>query len=165
MGDQNSMKLKTMNNKGAIILRDLFFMIIVFAAVMTLASIFVVNMADEYVNTDMKDEYNSGVGSIGSILITNISTDTAGMQEATVSSNESVISSLTSTTGVITGAGKILITLFKIPSYAGNSLGIILTALNIPSPIPELIKNVVNFLIYGILIFVIISALLKGGKV
>ena len=165
MGDQNSMKLKTMNNKGAVILRDLFFMLIVFAVVMTLASLFVVNIANEYSNTGMRDEYNSGVGSIGSILITNISTNIDDMVGATVSSNESVISSLTSTTGIITGAGKILITLFKIPSYAGNSLGTILTALNIPYPIPDLVKNTVNFLIYGIIIFVIISALLKGGKV
>jgi len=164
MGDENCMKLKRMNKHGAVILRDLLFMIIIFSIIMVLAGLFVTNMASEYSNTEMEDEYNAQVGGLSS-LIYNVSSDTEEMRDTTVSSNESVISSLTSSTGIITGAGKILVTLFKIPGYAGSSLGIILTALRVPDPIPEMVQITVNLFIYGILIFVIISALLKGGKV
>lgn len=157
-----------MNKKGALVLRDLMFMLIVFTCIMTLATIYVRSMASEYSNVGMENEYydgGHGVGGLGDLLFSNLSEDIPSMQKATVTDNESVISSLTSPTGIITGAGKILITIFKIPSYVGNSLGIIANALHLPDPLPTLIQNTVNFLIYSVIIFVIISSLLKGGKI
>jgi hypothetical protein len=170
MGDENSM-IKKMNKKGALVLRDLLFMIIVFSVVMMLISIFAFSMASEYSNNGMSSEYtSSGVGGLGDLLYGKIGEDISNMSESTVKGvggnhSESVISSLTSATGIITGAGKIFITIVNIPNYVGISLGLIASALHLPDPLPVIIKNIVNFIIWGIIIFVIISALLKGGKV
>ena len=155
-----------MNKKGALVLRDIMFMLIIFAGVMALASLFVYSMSSEYENADMGSEYDSsGVGNLGNILLGNSNTTNIVMNEQTSNSSNSLLGSLESDTGAIHGAGAIFVEVLKAPLYVGNSLEIILNALMIPDKVSSIVKAIVNFLIYAIIIFVIISALLKGGKV
>ncbi len=164
MGDEN------MNKKGAVILRDIMFIIIIFSAVMALASVFVLDMANEYTNTDMSSQYyaEDSVGDLGNTVFLDVNESLSTMREKTessVGSSDSLLGSFTSITGVIQGAASILKAVVLSPVYVGNAISTMLVALRLPTPIPAILGNTIIFLIYVVIIFVIISALLKGGKV
>jgi hypothetical protein len=164
MGDE------AMNKKGAIVLRDIMFMLITFSAVMALASVFVLDMANEYSNSEMITQYyaDDSVGDLGDTVFVNVNSSIATMREKTessVDSDDSLLGSFTSVTGVIQGAAAILKAVITSPVYVGNALTTMMTALRLPNPIPSIIGNTAIFFIYVIIIFVIVSAFLKGGKV
>jgi uncharacterized membrane protein YeaQ/YmgE (transglycosylase-associated protein family) len=66
-------------------------------------------------------------------------------------------------TGVISGVGTILKTVITSPLYVKTALETVLTAMNIPSPIPAIIGNAFILLLITMIIFVIVSALSRGG--
>jgi len=164
MGDE------TMNKRGAIVLRDIMFMLIIFSAVLALSSVLVLSMSDEYSNTDMRTEYyaNDSVGNLGDSMFVNVSSTMETMKnktESSVDNDDSLLGSFTSVTGVIQGAATILKAIVSSPVYVGEALTTMMVAVNIPSLISVILGNTIIFLIYAIIIFVIVSALLKGGKV
>lgn len=164
MGDE------TMNKKGAMVLRDIMFVIISFAAIMALASVLVIDMANEYGNTNMSSEYyaDDSVGSLGDNMFVEVNSSLATMREkveSSADSDDSLLGSFTSVTGIIQGAATILKAVVTSPVYIGNALTTMMTALHLPSPLPKIAGNAAIFFIYVIIIFVIVSAFLKGGKV
>lgn len=160
-----------MNKKGELVLRDIFFMIVIVGAFFAFISYVVVSMGNEYNNTNMTSEFiASNVSSIGNNILeyANNSGDTmlqATQGSGTESSSDNLLGSFNNIYGVINGAGKILKVVVGFPFYIGNYLSILLEALYIPSALANVVGLTITLLIYGIIIFVIISALLKGGKV
>ena len=67
-------------------------------------------------------------------------------------------------TDVIGGAAKIVRGVLTAPIIAGNSLEILMKSLSVPQSLSKLISDMVIGLLYTIIIFGIITALLKGGK-
>jgi len=164
MGDEK------MNKKGGMVLRDIMFMVIIFAAIMALASVIVVDMASEYSNTDMSTEYyaDDSVGDLGDTVFVSVNSSIGTMREKTESSadsDDSLLGSFTSITGIIQGGAAILKAVVTSPIYIGNAITTMMTALHLPSPLPRITGNAAIFFIYIIIIFSIVSALLKGGKV
>jgi len=153
MGDE------TMNKRGALVLRDIMFMLIIFSGVLALASIFVVDMAGEYSNDDMQTEYyaDDSIGSLGSEGMTNVS------YNVNILTNET--SDNVGTWDVLSGAATALKTVLLSPVYVGKALNTMMTALRIPFTISSIISSIATLLIYVVIIFVIISAFLRGGKV
>ena len=161
-----------MNKKGGLVLRDVMFMLFVFAALMALMSIFVEDMSAEYGNAQMKADFNSGtrggVGSLGTPLMGDLNRSVDTIKTSTDggnSSQENLIGSFSSITGAIKGAAQILGVILSAPSYVGQSIGVILEALLLPEKITYIIETLINLIVYSLIIFVIVSALLKGGKV
>ena len=151
-----------MNKKGALVLRNVMFMLIIFSTLFALSTIFVIKMADEYSNTGLQNEYNTiGAESLGSGLFGNVSDSMEIMKNNTDDS----VGSFELTTGAIRGASTILGAVIKAPFYIKDSITVMMNAINIPSKISSLVTNMIVILIYSVIIFVIISALLKGGKV
>ena len=68
-------------------------------------------------------------------------------------------------TGAVKGIGTVLSTVLKSPIYVGKVLTTLMTALRIPITISIIVGNIAIFLIYVVVIFVIMSAFLRGGKV
>jgi len=153
MGDE------TMNKRGALVLRDIMFMLIIFSGILALSSIFVVDMANEYSNDDMQTEYyaDDSIGSLGSEGMTNVS------HSVNILSNET--SDNVGTWDVLSGAATALKTVLLSPVYVGKALTTMMTALRIPTSIAFIVGNITIFLIYVVIIFVIMSAFLRGGKV
>lgn len=161
--------MKILNRKkGEIILRDVMVMIILFGGFMALASMFVQSLANSnaYDNVEMFTEYNNlGISGLGNNLInSNLSSSYNTMENAT-SSDKGVLGSFTSIYGVVQGAGTVLKEVIKAPSYVGGAMGSILESTGwVSYSVATLIKTMINLLIYTVIIFVIISALLKGGR-
>jgi len=160
------MEYERMNKKGSIVLRDVVFMVVVFAAMMALSSLFVSNMANEYSNDDMITEYyaDDSVGNLGDTVLVNVSGSTETIKEYT-EGDEGLLGSFGSITGIIFGAPKILWEIVKTPVYVGNAITTMMVALRLPTTIAAILGNAIIIILYIIIIFVIISALLKGGKV
>ena len=161
-----------MNRKGALVLRDVMFMMIIFAGLMGLMSVFVIDMATEYSNSQMVTDYNSGskggVGGIGSTMFGDINDSMQTMRSATESgteSSDSLLGSFTSVTGIIQGAAAILKQIVLAPVTIGNAVTTMFEVLTIPAILANIVGNIISFIIYALIIFVIVSALLKGGKV
>ena len=153
MGDE------TMNKRGALVLRDIMFMLIIFSGVLALSSVFVVNMSDEYSNDDMHTEYyaDDSIGSLGDEGLVNVS------HSVNILSNET--SENVGTWDILSGASTALKTVLLSPVYVGKALTTLMTALRIPVTISLIVGNIAIFLIYVVIIFVIMSAFLRGGKV
>jgi len=161
MGDE-----KMMNKRGGVALRDIMFMIIIFGAVLSLASYFVVNISDAYSNDEMKSNYNSedSIGTLGDTLFVNVSGDVEDMKNATTK-EDGALGSFSSITGAISGAASILGKVILSPVYVGKAFSSMMSALSLPETITKIMFALVVGLLYITIIFVTISALLKGGKV
>lgn len=155
--------------KGFVLLRDIIFMVIIFGGVMAVASIAVLDIADEYNNVNMTNEYTSDpTSSLGNQITGNVTNDLEEMKEATDPTSESgggLLGSFATIASVISGAATILKIVFTTPVYVSNAMAIMLNTLGIPSSLTIILRNIAIFLIYGIIIFGIITALLRGGRV
>jgi len=164
MGDE-----EMMNKKGAMLLRNVVFMIILFSGVMTLASIFVLDMASEYSNSNMTGEYNSdGVSNLGSTVSSNISSSVEEMRDATAPTSEGstgLIGSFNNLGGVLIGAATIIGIVFRSPLIIGNALNILMAGVGVPTTLSNIIGVMVGLIIYAVIIFGIITAVLRGGKI
>jgi len=160
MGDEK------MNKRGGLALRDIMFMVLIFGAVLSLATFFVSEMSDEYSNAEMNSQYTSedSIGTLGDTLFVNVSGDVDDMKNST-SGDDGALGSFSSITGAISGAATILGKVITAPVYVGKAFRSMMRAISIPDPINDIMFALVIGLIYITIIFVTISALLKGGKV
>jgi len=157
MGDEK------MNKRGTLVLRDIMFMLILFGGILALASIFVINMAEEYSNTDMNTEYTAenSIGNLGNKSLANIS----GSLDIMKNETETSVGVVGIVTGTVKGIGTVLSVVIKSPIYVKVAITTLFTALRIPTEISFIVGNIIMFLIYATIIFVIMSAFLRGGKV
>ena len=154
------MAVKKMNNKGRIILRDLLFMAIIFAGLMTLIGVFVLDMADEYSSASMREEYIDGGGDM---FGTEFSSTLKESTENLTASTSDNIGSLA--VGTVKGAASTLKVIVLLPIYIEPVISKMLVFIGVPmTDIGDKILNIILMLIYGVIAFVIISALLKGGE-
>jgi len=152
-----------MNKQGRIILRDIMLMVVIFAGVMALIGIFVNSMADEYSNTNMSLTYEESGGSVfGTDLMDSASSATNTMIDAT----DDNIGSFQLLTGIVKGAGAVLKAVVTAPLYIGSTINQMLISTGVlpENSISPIIINIVTMLLYIIITFVILSALLKGGE-
>ena len=155
------MAVKKMNNKGRIILRDLLFMAIIFAGLMTLIGVFVLDMADEYSSASMREEYIDGGGDM--FGTENFSSTLKESTENLTASTSDNIGSLA--VGTVKGAASTLKVIVLLPIYIEPVISKMLVFIGVPmTDIGDKILNIILMLIYGVIAFVIISALLKGGE-
>jgi len=154
-----------MNKKGEVLLRHIMILMIVFAGLMTLAALLVNSLANSnaYDNPQMLSEFSEVEGIGSNLLNQNLSPAFDDMRNQTVDEG-GVISSFTSETGIISGAGQILLVVIKSPSYIGTTIGSLLESVGVNTVVAGVIKTIFNLIIYAVIIFVLISALLRGSK-
>ena len=149
-----------MNKKGSVALRDIIFMIIIVSGIFVLASIFVLDMGTTYENTDMNTEYSSeGIGELGEDLYYNVNESVGEMYGHT----DEATGTFGAITGAIEGAGAILKVVILSPLYIKTAIETGLEAMNVPSSVSRIVVNTFLLIITAIIIFVIISALSRGG--
>ena len=163
MGDEIMNNKIMMNKKGSLVLRDIMFMLVIFSGILALSSVLVVDMAHEYSNDNMNTEYyaSDSIGSLGDEGLVNVSASIQTMKNET----EGSVGSWELVTGAVKGIGTVLFTVLKSPVYVGRALTTMMVALRIPTSIAFIVGNITIFLIYVVIIFVIMSAFLRGGKV
>lgn len=151
-----------MNKQGEMGLRNVFFMMIIASTVLIFSGFMVLDMADTYGNTQMKNEYSGGtLNNTGFILFNNLTDSTNDIRNGTgtaIGESENV--------GIakIKGIGRVIGAVFLAPISFGNLIENVLLSLAVPENICSLIGTLISITLYGIIGFVIVSALLKGGR-
>jgi len=145
-----------MNKRGSLVLRDIIMIIIVFTGVIALASIFVQEMGDTYSNTNMTTSFNQD--SIGETELT----ETASKWEEIGQNLDGNL--LEMLLGTLQAAKEILTEVIKAPATFSNMLTSILEEIGVSEAITNVFGFIITAGLYILIVFVIISAFLKGGK-
>lgn len=154
------------NKKGSLILRDMIFMMMIVSAIFIFAGLFVSEMALNYENTNMSDEWaltdtntlaNSTFYDTGS----EVETTGSGLQ-----TNSTGIWSLIQGAGnTLTGIGKALFMILTAPNTIGSLVYGTLTDMGLSATFSSIIKYLIVTILWGIIIFTIASAFLRGPKI
>ena len=145
-----------MNKKGSMVLRDIIMLIIVFTGIIALASIFVNDMGDTYSNTNMTSSYNQD--SLGETQLQNT---TSAWEEIGQRMNGNLGDMFI---GTLQAAGEILTEVIKAPATFSSMVTSILTDIGVEKETTQIFHYILTAILYIIIIFVIISAFLQGGK-
>jgi hypothetical protein len=130
---------------------------------MIFSTLFVLDMAKTYGNDEMVTEYQATpLNNTGSNLYNSVSNNVSTMKNET---SGGIIPSFSLISGILTGVGTVLSIIFLSPVYFANAIGAILSYLPIPDGIVLFIQGAISIGLYILIIFVIISARLQGGKV
>ena len=148
-----------MNKKGSLVLRDVVFMMLIVCAIFVFAGLFVSEMAINYENTNMIDEWgNEKTNTIAESMLE----DTHGGME--VAGNEIGTGIWDLVIGGLKSIGGILKMIVTAPNTIGNLLSGTLSDMNVGTAISNWIGYLVSGILWAIIIFTIYSAFLKGGK-
>lgn len=153
-----------MNKKGNMLPRDAIIMILIFSGIIALSNVFVTQMATEYGNENMTSSYDSS--SIGTNMLEENAETWEGIGED-LSGDNGVIKMLT---GSLEAAGQIFKEVLKAPATFGNMVGSLFESLGVEevegeTDLVDIITFIITALLYAIIVFGIIQALLRGGKV
>ena len=143
-------------NKKAVTLRNIVFMIIIFSGIIALSSVFVSQMGNEYSNTNMTSSYNQDA--IGENQLSDTS------QRWKVIGNNLNGNLLEMFLGTFQAAGEILTEVISSPSTFTNMLMTILEDIGVGESITAVLGFIMTASLYIIIVFIIISAFLQGGK-
>lgn len=155
MGDD-----KRMNKRGGIVLRDLFFIMILTTGIMLFAGIFVQEMGDSYDDSTIYGEYSSSGAYANSSARFN---ETAGNLE---SMGESLSDGgiLTFVTGGLDAAGDVLMFVLSMPSNFASLIVSPLRSMEVDSSLTNTVNYLIVGLLWALIIFAIVTAFLKGGR-
>ena len=152
------------DKRGELVLRNIILMLVIFSTVMLFSTWFVLDMATTYDNTEMIADYQgSQLNSTGMDLYLEMNESIGGMKEAT---SGGLIGTFQLLSSALNGMGTILKLVFFAPVYFADAIGAILSSLEvIPSFMVTLIQSAIILGLYIMIIFIIASARLQGGKV
>jgi len=156
-----------MNKKGALVLRDMVFMMMIVSSIFILSGIFVSDMANNYDNTDMSSEWDiTGTNVLANSTFYDVSDDVL-KTGAGLSKNSTGIYSLVS--GLLDGVGSAMFMVLTAPNTIGNLVGATLQDMELGSAntfgsASYIIANLIKIILWAIIIFTVASAFLRGGK-
>ena len=145
-----------MNKNGSMVLRDIVMLIIVFSGIIALASIFVNDIGDTYSNTNMTSSYNQDA--IGENQLSNTS------QRWKAIGNNLNGNLLEMFVGTFQAAAEILTEVIKAPATFTNMLMTILEDIGVGESITLVLGFIITATLYILIVFIILSAFLQGGK-
>jgi len=154
-----------MNKKGALVLRDMVFIMMMVSSIFILASLFVQDMAVNYSNDNMSSEW-SGTGinqsSISSFYAT--TSDLNETAEGLQSESTGIFSFISTTVNSLKGVGKALFMVLTAPNTIADLTSTTLEGMGVSNLLISIIHTLILSLLWGVVIFTIISAFLRGGK-
>ena len=145
-----------MNKKGEMVLRDVIFLIIIFSGILALSGILVQEMGDTYNNTNMTSSYNQD--SLGRDQLNETATK---WEEISEGLNGNLLQMIGA---VLTGAVEILQEVLFSPVTFSNMIKSVLESFGVSTSLTNIIGFIIAAVLYVLIIFVIISAFLKGGR-
>jgi len=145
-----------MNKRGEVVLRNIIMIIIIFSGVIALASVFVQEMGNSYENTNMTTSYNQGT--IGETELK----ETANKWEDIGQKLDGNLFELL--VGTAQAAKEILTEVILAPNTFGNMIESVLEDIGVEKATTQIFGFIVTAALYIVIIFVVISSMLKGGK-
>jgi len=155
------MKLKPMNKKGSMLLRDLMFSVLVFSAILAFASIFVNDMANTYMNSNLTEEYSDFNAAGNTLYFNGAVNSTNSLNQEAQGTNEGVWGVLSLS---FQGVGTFLFLLFGTPIYLGTFVATSLEVLNVDSALFNIIRFFIAGILYIIIAFGVGTAISRGSK-
>ncbi len=150
-----------MNKKGSLVLRDIVFMMMMVSAIFVFAGLFVSDMASNYANTNMSNEWAlSETNNLSDSMFEDTYSDLE-----TESDNMETDNLLSLIGGALDSIGGIIKMVVLAPNTIGTLVGGTLADMNVPSAIHHGVGILITGLLYAIILFSIIAAFLKGGKI
>jgi len=152
-----------MNKKGGIVLRDIFFIVLLVSSIFIFAGIFIQEMALSYDDSDMYNEFNNSY-----VYKTNFDQ----FEETSLDLNDSG-AFMGSDQGLplflavldsLEAAGDILMLVLTFPNKIGDIVEMTLISLEINTTLSRYVGYMVTGLLWALVLFALITAFLKGGK-
>ena len=157
--------LNLSSKKGGVLLRDIFMFMIVGTIIVVMAGILVEDVANSYDNVNMSSEYSSGeLSDWGSTTTGNISNDMDLMLNAT-QNPDGTLEAFTLINVAYTGASTVFKIVFLAPIYISGIVAEVFRLAGTPDTIVTYVKILLSITLYCVIIFGIITALLRGSKV
>lgn len=153
------MKRLMEHKRGGMVLRDIVFMMIIFAGVIAFASILVNEMGNEYDNTNMVSDYNQD--SIGKDSLTSAGSTWEEIGEDLRGDNGIV----KMVTGGLEAIGNILKEVLAAPATFSGMLTSTLDLVGASDETQNMAAVILTGLLYALIIFAIIKVFLKGGEI
>jgi len=148
-----------MNKKGRLVLRDIVFMMMIFAGVISFASILVNQMGTEYDNANMTSSYNQD--EIGSTSLKN-SSDTWAKIGEDLSGDNGIIKMLG---GGLAAIGQILKEVLLAPATFASMITSTLEIVGVETELQNVIGLFLTGILYALIIFGIVKVFLRGGEI
>ena len=159
-----------MNEKGSLVLRDMVFMMMIVSAIFVLSGLYVSEMASNYENTNMSDEWGiTGTNSLANSTFYSVGENASETGKEMAEEPTGIFSLIDSGASLLKGIGKALFMVMYAPNTIGDLVGATLEDVGAGSvedklSISWIIKYLIIAILWGIVIFTISSAVLKGGK-
>lgn len=152
-----------MNKKGALVLRDVLFMMLIVSSIFVFSGLFVSEIAFNYGNTNMSDEWAlTGTNTLANSTFYNAAEDI----------NETADDITVGSTGIVSlianqleGVGNAVWLIVTAPNTIGSLVAGTLEDLGVGPSIAGIIRYLIVGVLWGIVIFTIASAFLRGGRI
>jgi len=155
-----------MNKKGELVLRDIVFMMMMVSAIFILSGLFVSEMAFNYDNTNMSNEWAlSQTNDIANSTFYDYKDDVSTVGQDLGTESTGIWALIESSVNLLTGLGDAFIMVMTAPNVIGNMVAGTLEDAGVNVAITLIIKWLIVTVFWIIIIFTIISAFLRGGKV
>lgn len=159
-----------MNKKGALVLRDMIFMMMIMSVILVLAGLYVNEMAVNYENINMSEEWSvKQTSSLANSTFYSVGEDVSDTGVEMGEEPTGIFSMINSGANLLKGIGKALFMVMTAPNTIGDLVGSTLEDIGAGSvkdrgSISWIIKYLIITVLWGIVIFSISSAFLRGGK-
>jgi len=151
-----------MNKKGSLVLRDIVFMMITVSAIFVLCGIFVSDMAIKYENTNMTSEWaGTGTTKLANSTFYSVGSDVTDTGDGLSQESTGILSLVL---GGLEGVGKAMFMVLNAPSTIGDLVSVTLIDMNVNSTVAGITNYLIVIVLWAIIIFTVISAFLRGGK-
>ena len=154
-----------MNKKGALVLRDMIFMMMIASGIFVLAGIYVGDIASNYDNTNMSSEWGASQTNIlANSTFFDVGNNVTETGEGLSSQSTGIWSLIEGTGNTLKGIGEALFMVLVAPNTIGSLVGGTLQDMGVASVVANIIRYLIVIVLWGVIIFTIASAFLRGGK-
>lgn len=154
-----------MNKKGALVLRDMIFMMMMVSAIFVLCGIFVSDISLKYENTNMTSEWGlTGTTDLASSTFYSVGEDVRETGNALGEEATGIYALLKGAGQVLDGIGKALYMVLTAPNTVATLVSSTLEDTGVNSTVADIINYLILIVLWAVVIFSISSAFLRGGK-
>ena len=155
-----------MNKKGGLVLRDMVFMMMIVSGIFVFAGLFVSDMAFNYENTNMSNEWAlSETNTLANTTFYDTASDVGNTADGLSSESTGIWSLIEGIGNTLIGIGETLFMVLVAPNTIGTLVGGTLEDIGATPAIGNIIKYLIITILWGIILFTISSAFLRGGRV
>ena len=149
----------------ALVLRDMIFMMMIVSAIFVLSGLFVSEMAFNYENTNMSNEWGlTGTNSLANSTFYSTGDDVTATGQELASNATGIFALIDSGANVLKGIGGALFMVLTAPNTVGDLVSATLEDMGVAYSVANIIKYLLVIVLWAVIIFTIASSFLRGGK-